>query len=72
MKTLLQFPERTASSVRDLAIQAGDGESHWGIVHRLRSGPVALVSRTLLGSRIRLTLTDLGFRIIGDPDCYRS
>ena len=72
MKTLLQFPERTAPSVRDLAIQAGHGEIHWGIVHRWRSVPVALVSRTRLGSRIQLTLTDLGFRIIGDPDGYGS
>ncbi len=72
MKTLLQFPARTAPSVRDLAIQAGDGEIHWGIVHRWCSIPDALVSRTRLGSRIQLKLTDLGCRIIGHPDSYGS
>ena len=70
MKTLLQFPECTAPSVRELAIQAGDGGIHWGIVHRWRSVPEIFVTRSRSGSRIRLKLTDLGLRIIGDPDGY--
>jgi hypothetical protein len=72
LKTLLEFPDRTAPSVRDLAIKVGDGRIHWGIVHRWNTIPEALVSRIRCGSRIQLKLTDLGFQVIGNPSCFGS
>jgi hypothetical protein len=66
MQTLLEFPEMTAPSIRELAIRAGKGAIHWGIINRWKTIPEAFVSRTHRGTRIELKLTDLGLKVITD------
>lgn len=66
MRTLLEFPDKKAPSIRELAIKAGKGSIHWGIIHRWHTIPESLVSRKRRGRQIELGLTELGMNVVHD------